>query len=293
MPCFCPIPAYQPDSGGALVFSERAGYRPIEISCGQCVGCRLERSRQWAMRCLHECQMHEFNSFVTLTYNDEHVPKDGSLRYSDFQAFMRRLRKRVGKVRFYMCGEYGAQFGRPHFHACLFGWIPPDRVFYRDMPSGARLYTSEVLEDLWPFGFSSVGDVTFESAAYVARYCLKKVTGAMASDHYRRVSDDGEIYWLVPEFNHMSLKPGIGFDWFRRYQSEVYPFDRVIVRGMEVKPPKYYDNLLKLDNSFVLDEVQYDRYKKSLETLVDTTPERLRVRELCTRARLEFKKRIL
>lgn len=282
----------------------RVGDVPIEVSCGQCIGCRLERSRQWAVRCLHENQMHESSSFITLTYDDEHLPVDHSLSYRDFQLFMKRLRKHFGQqflergrstnsVRFFMCGEYGELTKRPHFHACLFGLDFDDKEFYKSLPSGSRLYTSAILEKLWPFGFSSIGDVTFESAAYVARYVVKKITGPRAHEHYSFTTVDGEVVQRVPEFTHMSLKPGIGATWFAKYGGEVFPRDEVVVRGIRMKPPKYYDNLLEAKDLPSFEFVQYDRYKKSLIFAEDATRERLRVRERVKKARLVFKCRTL
>jgi hypothetical protein len=102
----------------------------LELPCGQCIGCRLERSRQWAMRCLHESSLYDRNAFVTLTYDDEHLPPGGSLNYPDFQRFMKRLRKNSkSPIRFYMGGEYGESTLRPHFHVCLFGYDFPDKVY--------------------------------------------------------------------------------------------------------------------------------------------------------------------
>lgn len=194
MPCYKPLDAWRPDiSSGVkkLIFQ----YNPklcsspmpeLQVPCGRCVGCRLERSRQWALRCIHEARMHKQNCFITLTYNDENLPADKSLHYEDFQKFMKRLRRKFGEgVRFYMCGEYGENLGRPHFHACLFGVDFADKKLWRKSPSGAFLYRSATLEQLWPFGYSSIGDVTFETAAYVARYIMKKITGEAAELHYR------------------------------------------------------------------------------------------------------------
>lgn len=236
---------------------------------------------------MHESQMHDVNSFVTLTYKEEHLAS--SLCYRDFQLFCKRLRRRMGPFRFYMCGEYGEQFNRPHFHACLFGMFFADRVFHRRMPSGFNIYRSAVLEELWPYGFSSIGDVTFESAAYVARYIVKKVTGDLAEEYY--VSSDGEV--LVPEFTRMSLKPGIGATWLAKYGSEVFPRDQVIVRGVPCKPPRFYDKLYRDSNPVGMDFVDLERYVKAGEVVDDTTPERLRVREKVARARLQFKVRTL
>lgn len=293
MPCFHPVPAYKPDQGGSIIFHERANYSPIEIKCGQCLGCRLERSRQWAVRCMHENQMHAMSSFVTLTYNDEDLPNDNSLRYSDFQKFMRRVRRKFPDARFYMAGEYGEENFRPHYHALLFGVHFVDRIHWRQSPAGFELYRSKLLDSLWPLGNAEIGNVTFESAGYVARYVMKKVTGNRANDHYQRVSPEGEIYWLVPEFNRMSLKPGIGATWFEKYKKEVYPVDYVIVNGNKCRPPKYYDKLLEMDSSFLVDEVGYERYKMSLRLADDNTPDRLRAREIVAAAGLSFKKRNL
>lgn len=193
MPCYKPLDAWRPDfSTGSkkLIFSYHparcAGPTPdLQVPCGQCVGCRLERSRQWAVRCVHESQLHKENCFITLTYASEHLPPDSSLHYRDFQLFMKRLRKKFTgkKIRFYMCGEYGENFGRPHFHACLFGHNFDDLKLWKTQ-NNIPLYRSKILEELWPFGHSSVGSVTFESAAYVARYIMKKVTGEAAELHY-------------------------------------------------------------------------------------------------------------
>ena len=132
MACYKPLRAWQ-CANGDVVFAELGRFditRQLDLPCGQCVGCRLERSRQWAMRCLHEAKMHDRNCFVTLTYNNDNVPADRSLNYRDFQLFMKRLRFhfRGVPIRFYMCGEYGEDFGRPHFHACLFGLDFPDKT---------------------------------------------------------------------------------------------------------------------------------------------------------------------
>ena len=149
--------------------------------------------------------MHEENSFVTLTYSDEHLPDGGRLVLDDFQRFFKRLRKRVGvPVRYYHCGEYGETFGRPHYHACIFGYGFPDRVLW-SYSNGQPLYSSKELSDLWPYGHALIGEVTFDSAAYVARYIMKKVNGDRADEHYRRVDlDTGEIYQLPPEYTTMS-----------------------------------------------------------------------------------------
>jgi len=168
-----------------------------------------------------------------------------------------------------------------------------DRVFYRSLASGFDVYRSATLEALWPFGFSSVGDVTFESAAYVARYITKKVTGSLARDHYTRVDSDGVVVEVEPEFTHMSLKPGIGSTWIEKYYKEVFPRDFVVVRGVKCKPPRYYDDYFRSVDPVAMDFVDLDRYVKAGNVVDDTTPERLAVREKVAQARLTFKKRTL
>lgn len=278
---------------GQIVFAERGDLaRSLFLKCGQCVGCRLERSRQWAVRCLHEASLSESNCFVTLTYDHEHLPHLSSLSYPDFQKFMKRTRK-IARVRFYMCGEYGEDFGRPHFHACLFGFDFPDKVYFSMSPGGARMYRSAILEGLWPFGFSSVGSVNFESAAYVARYCMKKVTGPLSSRHYEVVDADGVIHCRTPEFNRMSLKPGIGANWFSHFQSDVYPKGMVVVNGVEARPPRYYDKLFERMDPEGYECMQFGRHLEAQAVAADNTDERLAVREQVARARISSLKRSL
>lgn len=290
MPCYFPIEAHQPAGGGPLSFSERRGFdKTIHVPCGRCIGCRLERSRQWAVRVMHEASMHDENSFITLTYRPEDLPPLASLRYSDFQLFMKRLRKVHKRVRFYMCGEYGEEGPgiHPHFHACIFGTSFPDRVFFK-----AGLWRSAVLERLWPFGFSSVGELTFESAAYVARYCTQKVTGSLGPYHYSRVNEDtGEVVRVEPEFNHMSLKPGVGAGWFKRYHTDVFPHDHVIVNGQEAKPPRYYDKLYKAMNRESFESIQLDRIDRAERAYKDATPVRLEVRHQVAQSRASISTR--
>lgn len=289
MACFHPLEAWQLEDNRVVFVETGPVKRALSLPCGQCVGCRLERSRQWAVRCVHESQMHEHSSFVTLTYEQL---SSSSLVYRDFQLFMKRLRaSSKTPVRFFMAGEYGEDFARPHFHALLFGVFFQDRVPLRKMPSGAQLYRSARLEALWPHGFSSVGDVTFESAAYVARYVMKKITGDAAGSHYESVEDTGEIVSRVPEFCRMSLKPGIGATWFEKYRDEVFPIDQVVVNGVKMKPPRYYDKFLAKVDAPELADVEFGRFVRAAACEPDNSPERLAVREVVTRARLSFKKR--
>jgi hypothetical protein len=257
---------------------------------------------------MHEAQLHEDNCFITLTYNDENLPEDLSLNYDHFQTFIKDLRsyfkyhyKKTG-IRFYMAGEYGESFGRPHYHACIFGINFSDRKYHKRTPSGFNIYVSKILESLWPYGYSSIGDVTFESAAYVARYIMKKQTGTKpnefgmtAKDHYTWCDlSTGELKEKKPEFNKMSLRPGIGADWLKKYLPDVYPNDFVEVRGKKTTPPKYYDKIYKKLAPLEFDDLEYERHLKRLEKdKTEYTPERLEAKETVQLAKLSKLKRTL
>lgn len=242
MACYCPIPGWysrkRNETGKrSIVFKPAEGYvdRPVSIPCGSCVGCKLERARQWAVRCMHEASLHKESCFVTLTYDDAHLPRNGSLEPKHFVDFMKRLRYYHDGVRFFHCGEYGSALGRPHHHVLLFGVGFPDKVPQANS-RGHILYTSEELCRLWPYGFNIIGDCTFESAGYVARYTLKKVSGPAMVSHYGG---------RVPEYLTMSRRPGIGRGWIEKFKGDVYPSDELVVNGHVTKPPRFYDNTVE------------------------------------------------
>lgn len=292
MPCYHPIRAYQ-GTGGAVFFYERVGnesLRTLDLPCGRCIGCRLERSRQWAVRCMHEAQMHEVNCFVTLTYAE---PAPVSLNYRDFQLFLKRLRSgSKKKIRFFACGEYGGMLGRPHFHACLFGVDFADRRLH-SRTNGVRLDVSPALTACWGLGYATVGNVTFESAGYVARYCLKKVNGDLADAHYRVVDPEtGEVIQREPEMCHMSLKPGIGATWLDKFGDGCFPRGTVVANGVEAKAPRYYDKWYRRRDAGEFEEVtQFGRELAARARSADGTNERLAVRERVTQAATRSLKR--
>ena len=206
------------------------------------MGCRLDRSQQWGIRCLHESKMHKENSYLTLTFSDEHLPIDYSVSTRDMQLFMKRLRKSIAPktVRFYLGAEYGDQLLRPHYHIILFGHDFSDKQKFKKNKQGQWLYTSQSLDQLWPYGHATLGDVTFER---VLRRSLlhKKIGGDEAANHYLRVHPlHGFICRVKPEFALMSRRPGIGQSFFERYRSDFYPSDQVIVNGRAVSMPRYY-----------------------------------------------------
>lgn len=282
MPCYHPLDAWRDAKG--VHFRIVADSTPIKLPCGNCIGCRLERSRQWAVRLVHEKRFHDESSFITLTYAQEHLPRDGSLNVKHFQDFMKRLRKSIEpkKVRFFHAGEYGERKGRPHYHAIIFGEdFRRGGYDVEESDRGDTTWTSPALDALWPFGLNRVGDVTFESCAYVARYVTKKVNGRQAKSHYERICEaTGEIFDLKPEYATMSRRPGIGALHFEKYHQEIYPSDEVVSRGHPSKPPKFYDRMLEKCNPPLYAQVKDDREcALSLSSKYERSPTRLRVRE--------------
>ncbi|UPW40974.1 replication initiator protein [Sigmofec virus UA08Rod_5899] len=267
----------------------------IDIPCGHCIGCRLERSRQWANRCLMELEYHDSAYFVTLTYNDEHVPRSYyadpetgeaqpslTLSKRDFQLFMKRLRKAFpdDKIRFFACGEYGPETFRPHYHAILYGLHLHDLVPYKQSSQGFWYYTSQSLQNVWStrdipegssvnqwsvtplarIGYVVVTDVTWETCAYTARYITKKLTGP-----------EGQFYSdfnIEPPFSLMSRKPGIARQWYEDHP-DLYDYEYINVStpdgGRKFRPPKYFDKLYDLDDPEGSAEMKAIRQKMAEE----------------------------
>lgn len=268
MSCYHPLHAYKAKSEDVqktlITFQRNESWKGdrVELPCGQCIGCRLDRAKMWAVRCVHEASLYDENCFITLTYNDENLPENGSLCLRDFQLFMKKLRKQNSekKIRFFHCGEYGSELSRPHYHALLFNHDFPDKKPF-SKNGGYWTYTSGTLSELWPKGFSIVAGLSLESAGYVARYSLKKVTGEKAKDHYGI---------LAPPYATMSRRPGIGKKWFDKYSGDVYPADRVIINGSYSRPPRYYDGLFdKKDRSaYALVKLEREKNEKFVSDIV-------------------------
>lgn len=249
----------------------------VEIPCGRCIGCRLERSRQWAMRCVLESKSWETNCFVTLTYSKA----ERSLNKEDFVLFMKRLRKAYGNgIRFFHCGEYGEKTERPHHHACLFNLDFEDKKLW-SIKGGNKLHTSEKLNSIWSHGYCVIGEVNFESAAYVARYIMKKITGDQAEEHYQG---------RLPEYITMSRRPGIGKAWYDQFKQDVISKDAIVLReGMILRPPRYYDNILEKLDIKKMEEIKKQRKQKINKK--DNSPERLAVKERNKKRQLSQLKR--
>jgi len=240
------------------------------------------------MRCYHESKLHSENSFITLTYDEENVPQSGSLVKEDFQKFMKNLRwhNREKTIRFFHCGEYGDENNRPHYHACIFGHDFPDKILWKTV-NEIPYYTSEKLGRLWDKGWSTIGEVTFESAAYAARYITKKITGPHAQFHYTREDEKtGEIYNIEPEYTTMSRRPGIGHGWYERFKTDCYPHDFVVLRGVKMQPAKYYLNQLQKEHELTAKKVAAKRQLNKAKNVDKFLPERLRDKEFIQYERL-------
>lgn len=259
----------------AMTFKSKEGipHTKTLIPCGKCIGCKLEKSRQWAMRSYHEAQLHDENCFLTLTYDNEHINTMMDLVPEDMQLFMKRYRKHLSKegikIRYLYAGEYGENLARPHYHACIFGHDFHDKLYWSNSKTGNKLYVSALLQKLWPYGYSYVQNFTWDTAAYTARYVTKKITGEKAEEHYQG---------RHPEFIRMSLKPGIGSDWLKKYEGDVYQNDMAMSRpGLISRPPKYYDRMYEKMNPDRLEELKKKRQEATRN--VEPDYDRLEVQE--------------
>lgn len=283
--CFHPVDCW-PLPGGGMVFSPSKSFKGAvkqQIACGQCIGCRLDKAREWATRMSHEALQHEHNAFVTLTYSDDHLPADGSLSLRAGQLFLKRLRKEIAPtpVRFFLVGEYGDHTWRPHYHIILFGYaFAGDRIHWRTSPNGHPLFRSPQLERLWPYGHSEIGSLTPESAAYCARYALKKVSQQRreAGHYYRPHPVTGEFFHVIPEYAVMSRRPGIGGAWLDKYRSDCFPSGFVVIDGQKRPVPKYYVKRASLSEKEALKRVLVAK-RTARAHAADNTPERLEARE--------------
>lgn len=267
----------------------------MEIPCRHCIGCRLDRAAEWQGRLIHESKMHPLNSFITLTYNNANLPKDGSLNKKHFQDFMKRLRFNTGcPIRYFVCGEYGETTNRPHYHAIIFGYDWPDKRRYSSGSKGDPLYRSEKLNEQWGLGDCYIGAVTPESCGYVARYVMKKVTGELAEEHYRVVNTTtGEVHDLLPEYINMSTRPAIGRNFYEKFKDEIIRQDSILIRGKKRKVPRYYDKLTGKEDPYLLEELKYLRSEQAKSRADDNTDARLAVREEVKKAQIKTLKRTL
>jgi hypothetical protein len=270
--CTRPLKAYksrhvnQETGKRQIAFNKTEGFvdQPLEISCGKCMECRLAKSREWAVRAMHEASLYTENCFITLTYNEESIPEDRSVRKEVFQKFMKRLRKEIQKndpdrkIRYMACGEYGSSKNRPHYHAIIFNWDDPEKKLWT-IRRGNPLYRSQLLERVWQYGYSSIGEVSFNTAAYVARYCTKKLTGEKAEKEYKLLdTETGEVIEIEPEFALISKGKngkGLGYGWYQKYKGDTEK-EFLTMNGHKVPIPEYYLRIMEKE-----EPERYKRYK--------------------------------
>lgn len=270
-------------------YSRHSDWTPLVLPCGQCVHCRLQNARQKAIRATHEASLYENNCFITLTYNNENLPQNGSIDPKHVQEFMKKLRRRFDgtylykdqllpkiEIRSMGCAEYGERLSRPHYHLCLFNFDFKDKYPHRmsgnDWSKEKHLaYRSELLEELWTYGYSEIGTLTFESAAYVARYISKKINGDKKDEHYGNRLPERSVA--------VSNRKGIGLPFLEKYHQEMLANDSVILKGKQHKLPRYYDK--KLEQMFPEQflKIKEKRLDSIKEIDLDSTKQRLKVRE--------------
>lgn len=247
------------------------------IPCGQCIGCRLERSRQWANRIVLEMKEYpeEKNWFITLTYDDEHIPtkevtntetgekKIGlTLNKKDLQDFLKRLRSRWENkydhqgIRYFACGEYGETTNRPHYHLCIMNLPITTELKKLNTKDENALWTNEEIEKTWGQGNIAIGKLNWETAAYTARYIMKKQLGQNAEWFYKMQAKE-------PEFTVMSRKPGIGQKYYQKNKEKIYNYDEITIPkkggAKKIKPPKYFDRMYKDENEEKMEKLKEKR----------------------------------
>lgn len=313
MPCYHPkyaiIPHWAKDDHRPKFISE-AAYKAAMlepdvdlnrfavIPCGKCQGCLDDKARQWANRLLLESEYYDPGSvwFVTLTYNDQFLPlkpfidqstgerigEVATLDKSAPSAFMKRLRNYFPgcNLRFFAAGEYGSTTKRPHYHLIIFGMLLQDDelTVYKRTPLGFTLYNCERVQRAWrvqdnvngklcyyDLGYVVIAPATWETMCYTARYVAKKADG------------EDRQYWidhcLEPEFNVMSRRPGIAYQWYVDHPGVIdqeWIFEKTPNGGKKFRPPKYFDRLFEKEEPVAVHSRSLDKRKKSFESRIAT-----------------------
>lgn len=217
---------------------------PFEQRCGRCTYCRLRYASEWGVRCEKEASLWPSNHFITLTYDNEHLPQHNGLVLEDVPLFVKRLRRAFDEtnLRTFGCAEYGTKTLRPHYHLLLFNSPLYDLKLY-SQNNNNPLYTSNTLSKLWPKGLSTIGEVTFQSASYVARYNSK-----YTSSHHRlsHLTSSGEVIELPPPQSICpSKRPAIGRAWVEKYADQLFRDDFIYSRGYKMPIPRYFNKVLE------------------------------------------------
>lgn len=277
MPCYAPVNVSIRRKSG--VSGARGASDRLDVSCGKCLGCRSDQARQWAIRMVHESQVRFPSYFVTLTYDNEKLPDDQSVRPEHLTGFVKLLRqererdykkrfpqlsmaecRRRTRFSYYGVGEYGEHTRRPHYHLCLFGYDLPDLHHWRGSDL-APVWRSPLLESVWKRGYVELSTLNFNTAAYVAGYVTKKLELNLddSSNYLERVDPvTGENWRVNPPFARMSRNPAIGLDWLKKYWTDLYPADRCVVNGQISKVPEYYDRVMVQEDTKCPDKPRHE-----------------------------------
>lgn len=278
MACHYPLFASKDSEGTTFIRGTRgqaledrffAGHEYLELDCNRCLACRAKRVRSWAIRSHHESLMHEKSCFLTLTFDNEHLPVDGSLNIEHWQKFARRVRKRLGSFRYLSCGEYGSEefTARPHYHAAIFGLDFRDGAEPWERGPGRELWLSKDLSELWGQGLATASPLNYATASYVAGYVMKKLKKSDFEAEHRVYSPTADIYCEAKkaEFVTMSRRPGLGSSFLEKYYEEIYEVDEIHIDGKTMPVPRYYDNLLLELDPLLWESVMESRKVRILE----------------------------
>lgn len=291
MPCYRPVTVFKDPDGGPISFHEKKDHREIQIPCGKCIGCRIEIVDGWAFRCMAEASLHKDNHFVTLTYDDDNLPIDESLDHRHWQLFAKRVRKSLGPFRFFMCGEYGENNTlRPHYHGLLFGLDIPDLVKSNSVYAKRDTFKSSTVSGCWGKGDVIIGTVTHESARYCAQYATKRVSKELEVERYSHITRFGEFVVRKQMYGKMSLKPGIGAEWFDRYWKDCANHGAVFQNQYKKKVPRYFNKLMEDLHPEEFEQMQFTRTQNALRFFQpgESSPARLEVKEAVAHAKRKF-----
>lgn len=244
-------------------------YRELKVPCGKCIGCLLDKANDWATRAYAESTLWKNNCFITLTYNDENLPKNASLMKKDLQDFWKRLRyyfkgeeywenprtkKYENPIRYIVAGEYGPKTNRPHYHALVFNFKPKDLKYYKTNHNKDLLYTSKTIEKIWGKGFVIIGECTYQSACYVSRYVMKKRFQQTA------VADMKE-----KEFIETSRNGGIGLVYWLKNKAKILTNQGILLKTKDKvqlkKIPKYFMRKWKDETPIYENPENFYKYK--------------------------------
>lgn len=296
MPCIKPLRLYATKDGRYLA-NRPSGHSGsgVTVGCRQCLSCRLDKVAEWVLRATHENTLHNSSQFVTLTYDDDHLPENMNLQYTDVQLFHKRLRKyyKDQKIRFILSGEYGDITSRPHYHSIYFGLeVPTDAEILRKTRRDEPVYKSETLTNLWGKGYAEIGTCTPQSIAYVAGYTTKDLSSGLWKNDYAVLDETtGEYIKRRKPFISMSRRPGIGKGFLDKFHSDIFPSGQCLTNTGKLKAaPNYYLNLLKKSDPVLYDQLKLERSDSVLtkKHRADNTPARRAVKQTCRLAKMNM-----